>query len=251
MYLSRVEAEHLAARDDFIWHQQFELGGGVYAPGVNPIPSLWEIADIPDDLTGKTVLDIGTTNGASAFMAERRGAERVVAVDILDQDHFGFRSLKEAFGSKAEFVQASIYELPQILREQFDIVLFWGVLYHLRHPILALDNLRSLTRGSVCIETAVADHELGADASRALVRYYRLDELGNDASNWFAPTTRCLVDWCRSSGLTPVKVDSWPAGSPTRAHVVAHVTEGPPEYLGISYEHPLRASVEGLSPNLT
>ncbi len=241
----------MAARDDFIWHQRFDLGGGVDAPGVNPIPSLWEIADLPDDLTGKSVLDIGTTNGASAFMAERRGAERVVAVDILDQDHFGFRSLKEAFGSKAEFVQASIYELPQILREQFDIVLFWGVLYHLRHPILALDNLRSLSRGTVNIETAVADHELGADASRALVRYYRLDELGNDASNWFAPTTRCLVDWCRSSGLTPVKVDSWPTESPTRAHVVAHVTEGPPEYLGVSYEHPLRAAVEGPSSNLT
>lgn len=108
-------------------------GDPVDAPGVNSIPWLWEIADLPDDLTGKTVLDIGTTNGASAFMAERRGAERVVAVDILDQDHFGFRS---------------------------------------------------------------------------------------------------------------VKVDSWPTESPTRAHVVAHVTEGPPEYLGVSYEHPLRASVE-------
>lgn len=223
----------------------------MFAPGVNSIPSLWEIAGIPNDLTGKTVLDIGTTNGASAFMAERRGAERVVAVDILDQDHFGFRTLKEAFGSKAEFLQASIYELPQILREQFDIVLFWGVLYHLRHPILALDNLRSLTRGTVYIETAVADHELATDASRALVRYYRLDELGNDASNWFAPTTRCLVDWCRSSGLTPVKVDSWPTEAPTRAHVVAQVTEGNPEYLGVSYEHPLRASVEGTSSTLT
>lgn len=244
MYLSRVEAELLAAREDFVWHQRFELGGEVFAPGVNSIPSLWEIAGIPNDLTGKTVLDIGTTNGASAFMAERRGAERVVAVDILDQDHFGFRTLKEAFGSKAEFLQASIYELPQVLEEQFDIVIFWGVLYHLRHPILALDNLRAVSKDLVYIETAVADHELGKDASRPLVRYYRLDELGNDGSNWFAPTTQCLVDWCHSSGLTPIKVDSWPQEAPTRAHVVARVVDGPPEYLGCSYERPLKAMVD-------
>lgn len=245
MELPKDEAEKLAARTDFIWHQRFEIGSGVFSPGVNPMDWLWNIAGVPEELTGKSVLDIGTTNGATAFMAERRGADRVVAVDILDEKHFGFRTLKEAFESEVEFIQANIYELPQILEEKFDFVFFWGVLYHLRHPILALDNLRLLTQGTLYIETAVADHELGDDANRALTRYYRLDELGNDGSNWFAPTTKCLVDWCISSGLTPVKVDSWPKEAPTRAHVVAHASEGPPEYLTISYEHPLTTSVKG------
>ncbi len=244
MYLNQVEAERMAARNDFIWHQRFDLGEGVFSPGVSNMPWLWEKAGVSDDLTGKTVLDIGTTNGATAFMAERRGAKRVVAVDVYDQDRFGFGALKKALGSQAEFVCASIYELPQVLEEQFDVVFFWGVLYHLRHPILALDNLRSVSRDLVYIETAVADHEMGEQASMSVARYYRLNELGNDGSNWFAPTTPCLVDWCHSSGLTPIEVASWPEGSPTRAHVVARVVDGPAEYLACSYELPLRATIQ-------
>lgn len=244
MFLTRAEAEQMAAREDFIWHQRFDLGEGVFSPGVSNMPWLWEVAGVPDDLTDKSVLDIGTTNGATAFIAERRGAKRVVAVDVYDQDRFGFAALKDALGSQAEFVCASIYELPQVLQEQFDVVFFWGVLYHLRHPILALDNLRAVSRDMVYIESAVADHELGPRASDKVARYYRLDELGNDGSNWFAPTTTCLVDWCHSSGLTPTKVDAWPEGAPTRAHVAARVVEGPPEYLGCSYELPLVAKVQ-------
>lgn len=244
MHLSLSEAEQMAARNDFIWHQRFELGEGIFSPGVSNMPWLWEIAGVPDDLTGKTVLDIGTTNGGTAFMAERRGAKRVVAVDIYDEDRFGFGALKKALGSQAEFVCASIYELPQVLEEKFDVVFFWGVLYHLRHPILALDNLRAVSRDLVYIESAVADHELGEQASMSIARYYRLDELGNDGSNWFAPTTPCLVDWCISSGLKPIKVDSWPEQAPTRGHVAARVTDGPPEYLSFSYELPLKVTVK-------
>ena len=154
-------ARELAARTDFVWHQRFELAGGVYTPGASDIPWLMNKAAVPERLDGATVLDIGTTNGGAAFECERRGARRVVAVDIADENWFGFATLKRALGSSVEHVQASIYELPEVLGEQFDVVLFWGVLYHLRHPLLALDNVRRLARGTVSIETAVSDHELG------------------------------------------------------------------------------------------
>ena len=95
------EARKFLANAPFLWHQQFALAPGVQTPGVNPIEALLEMSGFPDDLRGKSVLDIGTTNGAVAFEAERRGAERVIAVDIYDPDRFGFVALRELFGSRA------------------------------------------------------------------------------------------------------------------------------------------------------
>src|SRR5258706_960173 len=103
-------------------------------------------------MTGMSVLDIGTTNGAMIFECERGGASGLVAVDILDKDHFGFASLAEFFESKAEFLQGSVYELADVLGETFDLVIFWGVLYHLRHPLLGLDSVRRLAAGRVTLE---------------------------------------------------------------------------------------------------
>jgi tRNA (mo5U34)-methyltransferase len=204
---------------------------------------LLHTAGIPERLDGATVLDIGTTNGGAAFACERRGARRVVAVDIADEDWFGFAAIKEAVGSRAEHVQASVYELPELLGEQFDVVLFWGVLYHLRHPLLALDNVRRLTRGSVSSETAVCNHELADQRDLPLVRFYRTDELAGDSSNWFAPTVAALTDWSRSCGLEPTRVRAWPDAAPARAMVVASAMNNPPEYLALSYERPLSCSV--------
>lgn len=244
--LDQERAAALAARTDFVWHQRFELGAGVMAPGVSDVGFLLEMAKIPARLDGLTVLDIGTTNGGAAFECERRGAQRIVAVDIFDENWFGFSAIKSELGSRAEHLQANVYELPDLLREQFDVVIFWGVLYHLRHPLLALDNVRALARGSVSIETAVSDHELRRQREVPLVRFYRTDELGGDGSNWFAPNVSALGDWCGSCGLEPVEVQAWPKRRPQRAMVVASATEGPPEYQRLSYERRMRCSVEPL-----
>ena len=109
-------------------------------------------------------------------------------------------------------MQATVYDLPELLEgEQFDFIVFWGVLYHLRHPLLALDNLRRLVRRAVFIETAVCDYELGRRAaSRPFVHFYRGDELEANVSNWFAPTTQALLDWCDSSGFRSTVLGAWP-----------------------------------------
>ncbi len=239
--LTPVLARELAARTDFVWHQRFELAGGVYTPGSSDVSGLMNTAAVPERLDGATVLDIGTTNGGAAFECERRGARRVVAVDIADENWFGFATLKRALGSSVDHVQASIYELPELLGEQFDVVLFWGVLYHLRHPLLALDNVRRLARGTVSIETAVSDHELGDARDLPLARFFRTDELAGDSSNWFAPNVAALTDWCRSCGLEPRTVLSWPDPLPARAMVVAE--PGDAEWKTLSYEQPLICSV--------
>jgi tRNA (mo5U34)-methyltransferase len=230
----------------FIWHQRWELAPGVVTPGANDIGWLLHHVGLPADLTGLSVLDIGTTNGAAAFIAESRGAERVVAVDIFPPEHFGFGEIAELLGSRASYVRASVYGLSSLLNESFDVVLFLGVLYHLRHPLLALDEVRALTRGTLLLETAVSDHELGDRRGDPVARFYRRSELGGDNSNWFAPTARALVDWCCSCGFDTELVDAWPGEAPERAAVRCTPVAGAPEWQALSYERPLEVNVEGM-----
>jgi tRNA (mo5U34)-methyltransferase len=199
------------------------------------------------DLTGRTVLDIGTTNAGAAFEAERRGAARVVAIDIYPPEQFGVTALIDFLGSKVEFVQSTVYEISARFPEPFDLVIFWGVLYHLRHPLLALDNVRAVTAGEASLETAVCDWDLPRrQRGKPLTRFYRRDELSQDSSNWFAPTVAALEDWCGSAGFESERIAAWPTRRPRRAMLRLRPTSGPPEYEELSYERPLRCT--GVSP---
>jgi tRNA (mo5U34)-methyltransferase len=233
-----AEAEAFIANSTFLWHQRFELVPGVVAPGVNDINWLLDQSHFPSDMTGMSVLDIGTTNGAIAFDFERRGATRVVAVDIMGPDHFGFGEISRFLDSKVEFVQASVYELADVLNETFDIVVFWGVLYHLRHPLLGLDSVRRLAKGQVSIETAVCDASDGNVGP--LIRFHRLDDLGKDPSNWFSPSVEALEAWVASAGFAIRQTVRMPLGHPAqRALLDMRVVAGQPEYVQVSYERPL------------
>jgi tRNA (mo5U34)-methyltransferase len=238
------EARTFLNRTSFVWHQRFELVPGVETPGAHPIDYLFDLGGVPKDLRGKSVLDIGTSNGGAAFLMERWGAEPVVAIDIYPPEWFGFDALKQFLGSSVEYVQGTVYDLGRLSQGQrFDYVLFWGVLYHLRHPLLALDEVRAVLApdGRVHVETAVADDELEAVSDLPVARFYRHDELAADPSNWFAPTVACLEDWCASAGLEPVRTEVWGEGQGRRCLMVARRTAADAEYARISYEVPLRA----------
>ena len=220
----------------FVWHQRFELAPGVFSPGINDISLRLEESSLPP-VRDKSVLDIGTCNGGMLFELEKLGASRLVGVDIYDDQWFGFAALQAFLGSKAEYVQASVYGLERLLQERFDIVLFLGVLYHLRHPLLALDALRALTDQYAVVETAVCDERVAALADESVTLYYRANSLNNDYSNWFVPSRRTLVDWCESSGFSVVHSIATSHGS--RAVVGMTPTDGPPEYYAHTYERPL------------
>ena len=238
-----AEAEAFLEREDFVWYQRFQLAPGVWSPGSHDVEFVLGSADL-DDLTGKTVLDIGTANGGAAFEAERRGASRVVAVDIYGPTWFGVDRLTEFLGSAVEYRQGTVYDLDGVLGgDEFDVVLFDGVLYHLRHPLLGLDNVwRAVALGgTVLLETAVCDEEIAGQLPVA--RFYRKDELGSDGSNWFVPTTSTLLEWCRSAGFESELVRAWPSeAAPTRALVRGLKLSVSPEYVHVSYRHeqPLR-----------
>jgi tRNA (mo5U34)-methyltransferase len=241
---SPAEAAAFLREADFVWHQRFELAAGVRTPGVNDVEWLLAKAGLPADLRGKSVLDVGTTNGGVAFELERRGAARVVAVDLYPPTTYGFERIAALLQSRTEFVRASVYELGSVLDETFDIVVFWGVLYHLRHPLLALDELRRLVRGELSIETAIADAEVGALSRMPLVRFYRRDELAGDSSSWCAPTAAALLDWCGSAGLDARLLAVWPRNAPARCLARAVPTPGDPEFLHHSYERRLVCRTE-------
>ena len=126
-------------------------------------------------------------------------------------------------------------------------MLFWGVLYHLRHPLLGLDCLRQLTGGEAYIETAVADATLGSASGQPLARFHRRDELAGDSSNWFEPSVAAVAAWCGSAGLETELLSTSPRRSkrPTRALFRAVPAAGDPEYRVLSYERPIRAVIAG------
>lgn len=234
---SSSEAESFLGSTSFLWHQRFELVPGVWTPGANDIGWLAAQCQIPTDLSGQRVLDIGTTNGAMAFEAERRGADEVVAIDLYPPTRFGFSEIKGFLKSNVTFVQLSVYELEKL--GQFDLIIFWGVLYHLRHPLLALDKVRLASNGTVYLETAVADWQIdSAQRDESLVAFYRRDELAGDGSNWFAPTTRALTDWCTSCGFETSLIGRWPESGASRALVKLERSPGEPEFVAMSYELP-------------
>jgi tRNA (mo5U34)-methyltransferase len=145
------------------WFHNIDLNGVQTAPDhfLGDFPSIkWSRlrGAIPADLTGKSVLDIGCNGGFYSMEMKRRGAARVLGIDA-DPDYLAqARFAAEVYGLDIEFQEMSVYDVAS-LKEQFDLVLFMGVLYHLRHPLLALDLLsehvvkdsmvfQTLTRGS-------------------------------------------------------------------------------------------------------
>jgi tRNA (mo5U34)-methyltransferase len=212
------------------WHQRFDVDG-VTSPGYHDMNVLMSSAQMPDNLSGVTVIDIGTTNGATAFECERRGAKEVVAVDLCGPDIFGFEKLARHLGSQVEFLQASVYELPGKLQgKTFDYCIFWGVLYHLRHPLLGLDALAQITNQSLTVETVISS------ADDVSATFFRGTELSNDGSNWWAPSENCLAEMLRSSGFEPTLMKRWDAVISERAIMNCTKVGNLPEYLAEGYD---------------
>src|SRR5262245_38732435 len=98
------EARRFLAQSPTFWWQRFELAPGVWTPGNDHLRTLLAESAVPADLAGKSVLDIGTANGAVCFEMERRGASRIVGVDIESGTDFGFERTRDFLESRAEFV---------------------------------------------------------------------------------------------------------------------------------------------------
>jgi tRNA (mo5U34)-methyltransferase len=193
------------------WFHSIELPGGDVIRGLHTIQQLRERLDafpIPRDLSGKRALDIGAWTGWFSFELERRGAE-VVAMDCLELEEF--LAARELLGSRVELRVLDMDELSPESAGQFDYVLFLGVLYHLRHPLLGLERLCSVTREAAFVESYVTDGGLPAAQwaeAPNLLEFYETDELGGQFDNWYGPNINCLLAMCRAAGFARVKLES-------------------------------------------
>ena len=201
----RTDAELREAIRKYDWYHSVELRPGIVTPGRAAERNVLPFLGIPDDLSGMTVLDIGCWDGFFSFECERRGAKRVVSSDVwetLGRDAFDFA--RAELGSAVEPLQASVYDLPEALAgERFGLVLFAGVLYHLKHPLLAIEKVAEVTApgGLAIVETAVdADTLMG----RPLMAFYPGDELNGDPTNWWTPNVPALASMLGVSGFEGV-----------------------------------------------
>lgn len=202
------------------WFHNMELGGVWTAPehflGDYPNVKWRRFAHaVPADLTGRTVLDIGCNGGFYAIEMKRRGAARVVAIDS-DPDYLAqARFAAEVSGVEIEFRELSAYDVGA-LGERFDLVLFLGVFYHLRHPLLALDLIhehvardlllfQSMQRGSAAVEPVAKDYDFFAPAPFDRPGWPKLHFIehryAGDPTNWWAPNRACVEAMLRSAGF--------------------------------------------------
>lgn len=203
------------------WHHIMHFPQGVVSPGVYDPRGIFDLLQLPD-LQGKRVLDVGTRDGYFAFECERRGAE-VVAVDYAEMDLTGFGAAKKIYGSRVEHVQANVYDLDPGRLGIFDVVLFLGVLYHLRHPLLALDRLRPLCRELLIVESLVCDARVftGFETGQPLAQlapqltgvpiaqFLPVRKFHSDSTNKWVPNAACLRELIADAMFAPGPAHTW------------------------------------------
>jgi tRNA (mo5U34)-methyltransferase len=197
------------------WFHRMDLGNGVITPGVDDTPAKLATIGLPADLRGQTVLDVGAWDGFFSFEAERRGARRVLATDWFCLGgpgwgtKAGFELARRALGSRVEDQEIDVLDLSPESVGRFDIVLFLGVLYHMRHPLLALEKVFSVTGNMLILETGV---DLNFYWQPAMA-FYPGSEAAGDPTNWWGPNRAAVEAMLKDVGFRTVKQHShlsWP-----------------------------------------
>jgi len=229
--------------ESLTWYHTIDLGGGVVTPGIYDHRPYLEYYGLPEDLTGKKALDIGTASGFFAFEMEKRGAE-VTATELRRwEDHdFGplyvpdmpveklqeylhkpFGLARRILGSKVKKKRISVYNLSPETVGVFDLVFCSSVLLHLRDPVKALWRIREVTRERAVIATGI--HEDGGAEPRALFSGHK------GGATWWLPNRACLEAMVESAGfkrwrwVSDFRLD-YRDGTPGTWHGVIHAFPG-------------------------
>lgn len=220
--MTQITTEEIEQRVSALgqWFHNLDLQGVKTAPHhfLGDYPNIkWRgfAHAIPRDLRGRTVLDIGCNAGFYSMEMKRRGADRVIGIDSDEGYLAQARFAAQVSGMDIEFRKLDVYDVAE-LGEKFDLVLFLGVLYHLRHPLLALDLLhehvaadmlvfQALLRGNP--ETAEFERdypfsETGIFDDPRFPRMYFVEHgYSHDWTNWWIPNRACAEAMLRSAGF--------------------------------------------------
>ena len=217
---AEIEAE---VRDLGWWYQDFELPSGVRT-GTGQDPSYrpeerWVVLGphLPQDLSGKSVLDVGGNAGYFSIQMKLRGAGRCVLVEPYREFAAQAAYAAAEFGVELEVVNEDVHTYCLTTEERFDYVLFLGLFYHLKYPVLVLDRLAEMTKERIVFHSYSVEAEgvSGRDLERDLDRAddAEIDQsdfpamkfierrYDDDPTNWWFPTHTALEPLIRSAGL--------------------------------------------------
>lgn len=196
--------------DAFPWHHEIDFGNGVCSKGYGKLCHLQAQADVyfaGDLVRGRSFLDIGCWDGYNSLEAVRRGASRVLATDRFawSDQCWGKRGAFELVRKHlAPSIEVEEIDLPELTLDrigQFDIVLFAGVFYHLRHPFSVLEHIAKLVKRCLIVET----HIDALDVPRPAMIFYPGAELSADHTNWWGPNPSCLEAMLRDVGFSYIE----------------------------------------------
>lgn len=204
------------------WFHRIELAPGIITPGwSDPRTEKLPYYGLPDYMTGMRVLDIGTAEVFFAFEAERRGAKEVVAIDSFPDSVRRFNIGRAAFNSKATAYLCNVYDLSRKTFGTFDLVLFYGVLYHLQNPLLALEKIFEVCTGTLLMQTAIC--EVAGNEDVPLVKFNpgwmasgKKGELKDPTIFWM-PNCTSVKMMLKAKGFQNVEIISTVPGAVLRA----------------------------------
>jgi tRNA (mo5U34)-methyltransferase len=227
------------------WYHSVEILPGIIAPGSLPKGGRYDVEaqvhfveDSAGGLSGKRILEIGTWDGPLAYKLKSLGHD-VIATDIQNPEKTGFAATGTITGLDVPYVRCSVYELPQHFEQEFDVVLFMGVFYHLKYPILAFERIAKVLKpgGRVVVAGSGMSHHFESLAGEGLSSQQseefqeildQMDEAGVplclsypgnflDGNNWFLPNKKALEGWMRAAGLE----GGYVAGTPSEVGVLS------------------------------
>jgi len=217
------------------WFHRMELPDGLVTPGWNdPKTEKLPYFGLPSDMKGMRVLDIGQAEGFFSFEAERRGAAEVVGIENYPPMARKFQICRAALNSRAQSSLASVYDLSPNTFGTFDLVMFFGVLYHLRHQLLALQKLLAVCTGTSLMQTATC-HDNG---DKPIAEFHPFGIESGPAGNrscdptcfWF-PNAACCIAMLEHVGFKDAERISptAPVGGVFRAKSPLQVKGTPPD----------------------
>lgn len=239
MQAQTVSANHSSTTDSELhqriqdlgeWFHNINLKGVQTAPEhfLGDYPNVkWKALapDLPQDLAGATILDVGCNGGFYSLEMKRRGAERVLAVDVDDRYLAQARFAADTLGLEIEFMKLSVYDIDSI-PDQYDYVFFMGVFYHLRYPLFALDKVIKKVRHRLIFQTMLRGSEQAKKWQNDYhfwnkkifeqpdfpCMYFIENSYAGDPTNWWIPNRGAAEAMLRSSGLEIVshpETETW------------------------------------------
>jgi len=191
--------------------------------GLDNSPEKLKSIKMPEDLTGWSVLDIGAWDGYFSFVAERRGAKEVIAIDspayswneeriiiggkeIKQNGKLGFETARKLMLSKVIDIEAELDEIANIIyngKTSWDLVLALGILYHTKDPYKFIRDLYKITNKLLILETHIDVN----DAPFPVMRFYSNSEINNDEGTIWGPNMLCVHEMLRKVGFKNIQAD--------------------------------------------